>query len=102
VRRPRMVPHFAQCLLRALVDKMRDQVFAAGAPRSDEDPTVGRWVAPIPLPSTAAPLVGADARIRLTATPGADPERRPARCRRPPEPQPVTVVRGRGSNPAAR
>jgi pimeloyl-ACP methyl ester carboxylesterase len=42
---------------------------AAGAPRADEDPTAGRWVAHIPLPDIAAPLVGADARIRLVATP---------------------------------
>lgn len=43
----------------------------AGAPCSDEDPTAGRWVAHVPLPSTAAPLVGGDARIRLVATPWA-------------------------------
>ncbi|MFI7409992.1 esterase/lipase family protein [Streptomyces sp. NPDC049627] len=41
----------------------------AGAPRSDEDPAPGRWVAHIRLPDTAAPLVGGDARIRLVATP---------------------------------
>ncbi|MDC0768314.1 esterase/lipase family protein [Streptomyces sp. HD] len=42
---------------------------AAGSPRSDEDPAAGRWVAHIPLPATTARLVGADARIRLVATP---------------------------------
>ncbi|MFJ8633708.1 esterase/lipase family protein [Streptomyces sp. NPDC093568] len=42
---------------------------AAGTPRADEDPAPGRWVAHIPLPATAAPLVGPDARIRLVATP---------------------------------
>ncbi|MFE5815109.1 esterase/lipase family protein [Streptomyces sp. NPDC056479] len=42
---------------------------AAGAPRADEDPAPDRWVAHIRLPATAAPLVGADARIRLVATP---------------------------------
>ncbi|WP_405581589.1 esterase/lipase family protein [Streptomyces sp. NBC_01092] len=41
----------------------------AGAPRADEDPTPGRWVAHIPLPASAAPLVGAGARLRLVATP---------------------------------
>ncbi|WP_432197744.1 esterase/lipase family protein [Streptomyces sp. bgisy027] len=41
----------------------------AGAPRADEDPTPGRWIAHIPLPDSAAPLVGGDARIRLEATP---------------------------------
>ncbi|MFJ3286999.1 MULTISPECIES: esterase/lipase family protein [unclassified Streptomyces] len=41
----------------------------AGAPRSDEDPAPGRWVAHIPLPESALPLVGHDARIRLVATP---------------------------------
>ncbi|MGV9240243.1 hypothetical protein ACWDN9_29535, partial [Streptomyces nigra] len=41
----------------------------AGAPRSDEDPTPGRWVAHIPLPESAVPLVGDGARIRLVATP---------------------------------
>ena len=41
----------------------------AGAPRSDEDPAPGRWVAHIPLPESALPLVGHDARIRLGATP---------------------------------
>ncbi|MFF7166552.1 esterase/lipase family protein [Streptomyces sp. NPDC008086] len=41
----------------------------AGEPRVDEDPTPDRWVAHIPLPTTAAPLLGPDARIRLVATP---------------------------------
>ncbi|MFE7271733.1 esterase/lipase family protein [Streptomyces sp. NPDC057623] len=41
----------------------------AGEPRVDEDPTPERWVAHIPLPTTAAALVGRDARIRLVATP---------------------------------
>ncbi len=41
----------------------------AGEPRVDEDPTPERWVAHLSLPTTAAPLVGRDARIRLVATP---------------------------------
>ncbi|MFJ7072861.1 esterase/lipase family protein [Streptomyces sp. NPDC098781] len=41
----------------------------AGAPRADEDPTPDRWAAHIPLPATAARLLGPDARIRLVATP---------------------------------
>ncbi|MGW1952077.1 esterase/lipase family protein [Streptomyces sp. NPDC001920] len=41
----------------------------AGEPRVDEDPTPERWVAHLSLPTTAAPLVGREARIRLVATP---------------------------------
>ncbi|WP_369168901.1 esterase/lipase family protein [Streptomyces sp. R28] len=41
----------------------------AGEPRVDEDPTPERWVAHIELPTTAGPLVGPAARIRLVATP---------------------------------
>ncbi|MET9828797.1 alpha/beta fold hydrolase [Streptomyces sp. NPDC006385] len=41
----------------------------AGEPRVDEDPTPNRWVAHLHLPTTAAPLVGRAARIRLVATP---------------------------------
>ncbi|WP_460110024.1 esterase/lipase family protein [Streptomyces sp. YKOK-J1] len=35
----------------------------------DEDPTPGAWVCRIPLPATAGPILGQDARIRLTVTP---------------------------------
>ncbi|QOV38737.1 alpha/beta fold hydrolase [Streptomyces ferrugineus] len=51
-----------------IVGAIRDHR-VVGAPRADEDPTSDRWVAHIELPATAAPLVGADARIRLVATP---------------------------------
>ncbi len=41
----------------------------AGTPRADEDSAADHWLAHIPLPSTAAPLIGPDARIRIDATP---------------------------------
>lgn len=40
-----------------------------GEPLGDEDPDAGSWVAHIPLPESAEPLLGSEARIRLTATP---------------------------------
>ncbi|GAA4931368.1 alpha/beta fold hydrolase [Streptomyces coeruleoprunus] len=40
-----------------------------GRPLGDEDPRSGLWTAHVPLPETAHPLLGADARIRLSVTP---------------------------------
>lgn len=42
-----------------------------GAPLNDEDPQSDTWVAHIPLPSTAVPILGDRSRIRLTVTPWA-------------------------------
>lgn len=47
---------------------VRDHV-PDGPPLGDEDPSDGTWVAHIPLPATAAPILGDAARIRLTVTP---------------------------------
>ncbi|MDR6979030.1 hypothetical protein J2X68_005764 [Streptomyces sp. 3330] len=40
-----------------------------GAPCGDEDPRGGVWLAHIPLPATAAPILGEEASVRLTVTP---------------------------------
>ncbi|KOV61349.1 esterase/lipase family protein [Streptomyces sp. MMG1121] len=40
-----------------------------GGALDDENPAAGIWVNDIELPATAAPIVGQDARIRLTVTP---------------------------------
>ncbi|MEV5150589.1 alpha/beta fold hydrolase [Streptomyces werraensis] len=40
-----------------------------GSARTDENPEPGVWVGHVELPGTAAPILGADARIRLTVTP---------------------------------
>lgn len=40
-----------------------------GTPCGDEDPSSGVWLAHIPLPGTAAPILGEEASIRLTVTP---------------------------------
>ncbi|MFF3405244.1 hypothetical protein ACFYW8_03315 [Streptomyces sp. NPDC002742] len=40
-----------------------------GRTRADENPAPGVWVNHIELPATAAPMLGEDARIRLTVTP---------------------------------
>ncbi|MDX2682434.1 hypothetical protein [Streptomyces soliscabiei] len=39
-----------------------------GSALVDEDAAPGTWVAGIPLPATTRPIVGDDARIRLTVT----------------------------------
>ncbi|MBB1259137.1 esterase/lipase family protein [Streptomyces alkaliterrae] len=41
----------------------------SGAPLGDEDPRTGVWVAHVPLPPTAAPILGDGARIRLAVRP---------------------------------
>ncbi|MFD9544631.1 esterase/lipase family protein [Streptomyces sp. NPDC060022] len=41
----------------------------SGAPVADEDSSTGVWVAGIPLPESATPILGEQARIRLTVTP---------------------------------
>lgn len=41
----------------------------AGRVLGDENPAPGVWVSHIALPATAAPILGQDARIRLTVTP---------------------------------
>ncbi|MFI6693962.1 esterase/lipase family protein [Streptomyces sp. NPDC050433] len=40
-----------------------------GTPLSDEDPQSGTWVAHIPLPATAVPILGDRSSIRLAVTP---------------------------------
>ncbi|MEU3706690.1 alpha/beta fold hydrolase [Streptomyces anulatus] len=40
----------------------------SGAPLADEDPGSGLWVASIPLPASATPILGEQARIRLRVT----------------------------------
>ncbi|XER99905.1 hypothetical protein HEP87_57175 [Streptomyces sp. S1D4-11] len=40
-----------------------------GRTLGDENPAPGVWVNHIELPATAAPILGEDARIRLTVTP---------------------------------
>ncbi|MEU2284194.1 alpha/beta fold hydrolase [Streptomyces sp. NPDC013178] len=40
-----------------------------GDPLGDEDPRTGVWVAHVPFPDSARPLLGDRARIRLTVTP---------------------------------
>ncbi|MFD5899585.1 esterase/lipase family protein [Streptomyces sp. NPDC060366] len=42
-----------------------------GTPLDDQDPNTGVWVADIPLPATAVPILGDGSRIRLTVTPWA-------------------------------
>jgi hypothetical protein len=39
----------------------------APEPLGDEDPEAGKWVAHVPLPESAEPILGSGARIRLTA-----------------------------------
>lgn len=41
----------------------------SGEPLGDEDPRSHMWVAHIPLPHSAGPILGENARIRLTVTP---------------------------------
>jgi len=40
-----------------------------GDPLPDEAPEPGRWTALVPLPATAEPILGSNARIKLTVTP---------------------------------
>ncbi|GGQ68460.1 esterase/lipase family protein [Streptomyces asoensis] len=40
-----------------------------GTPCGDEEPSAGVWRARVPLPGTAAPILGPDAGVRLTVTP---------------------------------
>ncbi|MFD3654607.1 esterase/lipase family protein [Streptomyces sp. NPDC058620] len=41
----------------------------SGTPLADVDSAEGRWVASVPLPDSAKPILGDQARIRLTVTP---------------------------------
>ena len=55
-----------------LYDVMRTTFSArefTGDPLPDEAPEPGRWTALVPLPVTAEPILGSNARIKLTVTP---------------------------------
>lgn len=40
----------------------------AGEPLRDEEPSPGTWVAHVPLPTTAQPILGEQAKVKLTVT----------------------------------